>query len=360
MKLGLVGILAICSQLLAVHYYMVSVFILGVDVGKLDETCQEKHLSADVCTKIKTYKEGKFRFRLIVFKSIDGQLPKRKLNEKINWDIYSVNDFDISFSVLEFDIFDQFFSRLWFDPQIVTDFLERKKNYAETVSSSDFKFIVHGAEFNTESTHVASLITDYDITKDIKLSVVPSKRFTIHLKKIKGKVISQPLNFDISEKNVGVLGPCTQAALKTTVKMNSIELTKKNGKGLDKWKDGKYKVVSTITKGTVVKRYVDFKTNIQKRIANIVVVVNHIPLKRFESIYSSYYTSSYDIRFNVESLGDLYDQSQIEDPFDESKPAWETVTKENSHLNKDLFTKWSNAEEIIAVTLHFKCPLTLI
>lgn len=364
MKLGLIGVLAICSQLLAVHYYMVSVFILGVDVGRVDETCQEKHLPADKCTKIRSNTEAKVRFRLILFKSISGELPRKtddlNFNWDVNWDVNCAHDFDVPFSVLKMNILTQFFKDLWFDPFFTTDFLDGVHNHIHTVTRSIFKFVVNGADFHTDHTHVASLITDYDLTDHINLSVIPLDHFTIHLFRDKAEARKTPYNFEISKKNVSNLGPCAQATLKTTVKMKSIELTNKNGKTLDKWKDGKYKVITTATKGSVVKLYVDFKMKTQKRIANIVIVVNHVPLKRLESIYSSFSTPSYDIPFDVEASGVSNDQAKIEDPFDESQPAWEKPTKDKMFLNSNLFTKWDKAEEIIAATLHFECRVSLI
>ena len=152
---------------------------------------------------------------------------------------------------------------------------------------------------------------------------------------------------------------CVTPSVKTVFEMNSNKLIrkKKNEEKVDQWNGGSYKIQSTVTKGSDVKQYIPFMIkNDQTRTANVIFVVNNIPLYRLYVDLTSSTFPRYELPFAVQVLDKTYDKNSNPDPFN-------TITyqsQNNNGFKNDLISKWTNLEEHISMTLLYSCSKQLI
>ena len=154
----------------------------------------------------------------------------------------------------------------------------------------------------------------------------------------------------------------------------------KEGK-LDRWKDGKYKFQSTFTKGNKVVQYIPFKVKSTRKIANVILVVNDIPVERvfkdarlsFSLLYKFYFLvkpkdETYDLEKPLYFFGYTKKSKDSSDESDDSSNKSNDSSNKSddssdesydSSINKNV-SKWDNAEEPVSMTLYFDCEKELI
>ena len=365
MKLGLFAVFAIFSQLLAEDFYMFSVFMLGIDVGQAEPYPNVDAKTLKKKPFIKKLMGGKVRFRAILFSSSGKPARENPRHEDFDWEIYYVTDFELDFALLKRDFLKNFFKDFSFQASINTAAISSRRPYYKEIKGSSFKVKVSKVDFDTEGTHVISLLTDSYMTNDVGFSV--SYDYELQFYFFFGSNVLQKslFNFKISD-NFKKTDWCSPSEQKSKFKMESITLKKKKEKDSGQKKDGTFEIKTTLTKGKNVQKYIPFKLSGSEKIANVILVVNSIPLRRIHKNPYLGLTISYDIPFDVKSVDFTYYNNLGPDPLDGGTLNWEVLNAkkelfaESSYPDKDLISKWKKFDEPISVTFHFSCPIELI
>ena len=384
MKLGLVGMItvaALVAQVFATDYYMFSVFLIGIKVGKLKLVKNPNRKEKKKVPKVKKHKEGEVRFRVILFKSLKAPKSKKPTNKDIEWKIHDLTDFDLTFDELKRDFMKKFFNDFLFKCKFHTDGLEAKDNYYKEIKDSSFSIKAYETEFETKSTHIGSLISDFDFSKDSSYSVAFDEELHFHFF-TNGKTLEKSLkNFKIKRIELEA-EKCLSAKTKFTYKMESKEHKNRDNeiaKGSiftveayekresEAWKGAKYKVFSTLTKGGKSFRdYSPFKLKTKDKIANVILVVNYIPIRRLYDNTNSRLSLSHDFKFNIEPQDMDSNTSSFPEPYSSGNAGWDELKQgfntfaDPSFSNADLTTQWGSYENPFSITLFFACSSKFI
>ena len=214
MKLGSIAILAILFQVVANEYYMLSVFVMRINVS---ETNDQKIL-----------KNPNVSFRVILFTSSTKPKSKFPTNTDFIWKPYFLTELDISFEKLNYNFKDNFFSRL---PSMFEDFsnqIKSKDTYVRFVEGNSFSININGVKYDTDNTHIFSLITDYRHMKTQKFIVnCKDGCVLIHLTNKFKFNKETDFEFEVID-NFSTFQQCEKSNEKTVFRMKSIDPTKED------------------------------------------------------------------------------------------------------------------------------------
>lgn len=358
MKLCLIATLTIISQLVISNTSMLSLFILGIDVGDV-----YTKTTVDPETKEQTQRteflDGSVRFRAIVFRSWNNHYGYVPILNELDWKIYSKRDFTLSFTQLGKDFKKKLFDDLSFEVELSLYQTSGNYHYFKRVHDSSFTLKVNGAIFKTKDTHLGSIVTTRDITSIYDFGVEFDTKLKLKEYLPKENHSYTLLKFQFEEKYFK-FNTCTEPKEKMKFEIKSIGLNESNEGASEKWNDGRYKIQSTLTQGDIVEYYPPFKIKANKRIANVIFVINQIPVKRLDATYSLTSWPSYELPFKLRSVYFKQGITSYPDPFDGYLFDVNELYKDKSVLEKDLVSKWRESKEPISMTLFFECSNNLI
>ena len=372
MKLGLIGLVAVTALVMRVStlepYYMASVFIYGVNVGeeKYDKNAKDKVEETDVEEFNLRY--GSVRFRLIIFKFTNEENTVIPTNDNSEWTIHHINDFDVSLKQLNTEFSTDFLRDLPIKCQFNTEAFQDKKKYTKVVTGSSFRLVNDSHFFYTENTHVASLITNIDLSNDVKFSVFAKKELEIHFHKAAEPLKDSIIDFKIPSKNLGS-NSCQPAALGHKFSMKSEDVVDtKTSHANQIWKGWKHKILSSFSPdGNFSINFIPFKIDSTNKTVNFILVVDHIPFRR---LYDSAFFSlklEFELPFDVEP-SELYKGSEIYSRNLKRKNGiWSPLNYKITELflygrysDKTLYSKREIDEQAISLTVSFKCSKQII
>ena len=371
MKLGLiclVTVTALVMQVSAQVYYMASVFILGVNVGeqKYDKNAKNKVEETDVEEFNLRY--GSIRFRLLVFRTYTLDYKSSPTNDKAVWDIISITDFDISFKQLNKEFSTGFLEELKIDCKFHTEGLGDETIITQQMTGSSFKIKRYFSTFKTEDTHVASLITNFDLSKDVKFSVFAKDKLEIHFHKEE-----KPLQGSIIDFNIGPIvnyeDTCKKSTTNAKFLMKSEEIKDTKGGPVEEmWRGGKHKIHSSFyVNQNDYNNYIRFKINTVKILVSAILVVDHIPLKRVYINTDSTLNIEHKIPFQVIALGPHNGTYIYSNDFKRRSGTWSLFDGHTIDYNthsfyseKPLFSQRQIEEQAVSLTLNFQCLTRII
>ena len=401
MKIGLfvlIALVAIFTQVLAKDFYMLSVFVIGINAGKAIEE--------DNSPKIKEVKNGLVRLRVIVFKNTKNVKKSSPGIDDLEWEISFATDFDIPFENLNKNFLKTFFKDLLLKAKFITNDVSSPGEYFKEIRGSSITLKIFGQKIEAVDTHCGSLITNVNLLDEVKFSVLFDRDLQIHLTK-EGKLPEKslfsyritenyPYDEDTEENEEGDEKKDNKGKKdkdgsddddKTKDNKEKEEKEKKEDKKekttkkkcislKDTYKfemvssklskgDEKFKIVSALKeKNKTLKDFAPFKIKAKEIYLNLILVLNGIPIKRFFSNPSSSITFGHTFPFIVEAKDLGINRNTHPNPFSGETPAWDLLINNGSKIhsnpcdNKNLITKWKDFNEVISTTLHFDCAAT--
>lgn len=362
MKLGVFTVFAIFTQLLAQQQHMVSVFILGYNVGTIEEIPNPTTNTKEKQKKpnIKKNEDGVVRFRAIIFKSLQNSPPNKLASyDDIDWAAYFAVDFDITMSQLKKDFLNDMFNDLSFKCEINYNLKNSQSNKFESIGNKNYKLRVFGVDLETKDTHLGSLITNYDITKDAYLSVYKDG-LKILLSTNKNAPDGSLFNFKVSPNFQHKL-PCMNTKKPSTFKIQSIPKKKIPNSSYPPWNDATYMIETSLVEADKTIKYLpNFKVNSKNKTINVFVAVNSIPIRRH---FADVSFREIDIAYEIPYLIIPILETNLNDrhlPFTSESALWNPLSSQSPDLDatyKDekLISKWQILDEVISMTIHFNC-----
>ena len=369
MKLGLTALItaaAVLPGLLAQDFYMLSVFILGVNVGRVDDYPNLDLATQGKQPRVKMNTGGKVRFRAIVFKSLEKPKSTKPSNKDVKWGAHGAHDFEFTFEQLQRKFVEKFFNAFSISTRIGPGNLP-KENYYKEIKKSSFNINVFGVELETRSTHLASMVTNYDISRDVNISVLLEKEMQFHFFRDRAPLKNSVLNFRIGP-NFLPTEQCTKTGTKPKFKLETEKVLPEEVNRNIAWKDVEFKIQpSFVDLQGYTTKLIPFKTLAKDKVVGATLVLNGVPLRRLSVNKSSKFSLSHDFPFAVRRSVFVSDRSESIYPFDASKPDWVLSPVPSlsqiaigRYENKNLITKWLLFEEAISMTLHFDCLKLLV
>lgn len=384
MKLGLIGLVSVTALVMKVsaeEFYMASVFILGINVGERklgDDFGRHVTPSYDVegnlekdYIKENNLKNGSVRFRFMMFKTYRYPREAIPTNKNINWELRYLTDFDLSFAQLNRNFSKNFFKDFSIKCKFFTEYSKDKWTNIKEITDSSFSIKRDNQIFETEDTHVGSLITNIYPLDKFMFSVKFEKELEIHLFENITKLEGSIFNF-IIESKLRTKHSCSKKTRKPKFIMKSEEIptTKedKNKSADEILKRGRYNIASGFYEnGKEIQSYVPFKINTRRKLVNVILVLNDIPIIRlYDNAYFSL-TIDYEFPFDVEPDGIYVFNDLYSDDYKRDTYSWDPVpTKTYRNFSTDanstntLFSKWESDKEPISLTVHFKCTTNII
>lgn len=354
MKLGLVIAFALFTQLLSQKQYMLSVFMLGYNINTANDVSNPSDTAKELP------KNGVVRFRAIIFKSLQNAPFKEVYDyDEVDWGAHFAVDFDLPFLDLKKDFLKMKFNDFSLKCKIDKKLEDTQGKVFKTIGNKNFKLKVFGVDMETKDTHVGSLITDYDITKNVYLSVLNSD-FKIYLLSKNEVLPGSILNIKVSPNFIH-RQPCMSTVKKSKFKIQSLPKKKIPNSDIPPWNDAKYKIETMLVEyDGKIKYFSNFKVKAENKIANVFLVVNSIPIRRhYDTLSFREFDITYDFPYLVKPISDEGLKNSPE-PFTAEKAIWSDLTKPNSDLNityenKNLISQRLNLDEAISLTLHFEC-----
>lgn len=368
MKLGLVICFVLISQLAAKDYYMFSVFILGHDISEMKVEYGEPVKGFFGRTSIpKKSSGGVVRFRAILFKNLVGLLPKGDLpnHEKVNWGAYYATDFELTHEDLNINFVDTFFKEYKFAKSIDYSQIKDKQLLYKKIDEKSFKINVFGVDYKTENTHMISLMTNSDLSNNIKFSV-GQQGLDISLYKDRNPIQQCKFNFKIT-KNFHYRDPCLGVVESINFKIETIKLNNGNNKQENPpWNAGYYKLKNTLSSTIMDTSFAPFMIKKDDIRGEVILVVNSIPYRRF---YNSSDQFKENINFNFLVAPNKNSSNGIDTifPVEAKNNSWNKkksspkINYENpqepAFEDKNLVATWDDEKEgeALSMTAHLYC-----
>ena len=313
MKLGLIGLATVTALVMRVsakEYYMASVFIYGVNVGEDNYEKDYAGYPLSVYVSGFQYVYGSVRFRFMIFQSF-AEKNNAPSSDSVNWTLIYITDFDVSLRRLGKELSVDLFKDLKIDCKINTDLLKDQGFTSKLIENASFSILRKNNMFNTEGTHVASVITSIDLSKDVKFSVFANNgleiRFHKEEKLLQGSILDFKIHLEKYTSN------CQPKKTDPKFFMKAEEIKYNKDKANDKiWKNAKKKILSGFIQNKEnSKSFVPFIIKSESVYMNAILVVDKIPIQRLYKTGESDLNIEYNFPFEVtpiytEVVPDIY------------------------------------------------------
>ena len=174
MKLGLIAMIAVLAlvvQVFAKEFYLVSLFVLNINVGKLNTEFYPTNEKTGKPEKkpIKKIENADVTYRLIMFTGFSKE--EQPSISDINWKPYYIKDFTLTFDQLNYDFKEEFFKYLPLRFELITSEYQSSKDYVYEDDTRILTLTIDEVEYTTKNTQVFSFITDHKGMKSETLIV---------------------------------------------------------------------------------------------------------------------------------------------------------------------------------------------
>ena len=310
---------------------------------------------------------GSVRFRLMVFRVLKLEQKSKPTNDKATWNLIYITDFDVSFKQLNKEFSRDLLKDSPVDCKLNTEGLKDKTKYTKVIKDSSFTINTSYATFKTEGTHLASLITDFDLSKDAKFSVFSKKELEIRFHSSKEVFDDSIIDFGIHSMNFKY-NSCQATKEGPRFFMKSEEISAKEKSSDEMWKGGKYKILSGLSQNDKeLSKYISFKITNDNILVNAILVVNYIPVKRIFHNADSTLKLEHNFPFKVlpkysENSYYIYSNS-----FKRGSSIWKLdyynrtiYFSSSNYSDKILYSQREIDEQLLSLTVHFACPTKII
>ena len=367
MKFGLICLFIVTALVMRVSakepYYMASVFILGVNVGEDKYVPNDDNSVERIEDEEFNLRYGSIRFRLIIFKVFKEKKQPIPSNKDAEWLIYYVTDFDVSLKQLNTEFSTDFLRDLPIKCRFNTEAFKDKGKYTEEKTGASFTIINYSYFLLTKNTHVASLITNIDLSKDVKFSVFAKDGLEIRFHKAAEPLEGSIIDFKIPSESLGS-STCKSAALGPKFSMRSEEIENSETSPANQiWQGGKSKILSSFSPdGKTSISYIPFKVGTLYKTANVILVVDRIPFIRLYDRAFSSLKLEFELPLKVVPM-ELYDGSEIYSRNLKRKNGiWSPRSNKKKkyfldarYSDETLYSKREIDEEAVSLTVSFKC-----
>ena len=310
---------------------------------------------------------GSVRFRLMVFRVLKLEQKSKPTNDKATWNLIYITDFDVSFKQLNKEFSRDLLKDSPVDCKLNTEGLKDKTKYTKVIKDSSFTINTSYATFKTEGTHLASLITDFDLSKDAKFSVFSKKELEIRFHSSKEVFDDSIIDFGIHSMNFKY-NSCQATKEGPRFFMKSEEISAKEKSSDEMWKGGKYKILSGLSQGeTTLNSFMPFKIGDVNKFVNAILVVNGIPVKRLYD--NAFFRLNLEHKFplKVQPVEEPDDSAIFSNRLKRDNGTWKLVNNKKvtfyqdaNYLDKTLYSKRLIGKQPLSLTVHFTCPTRIV